>query len=253
MLYYQSMKIPLIITVLIIISLGLYLNRSYAHIYHTIDAAGLTSSAKEKEYVITKADATSTLKYIAIGDSLTSGVGVSDYMYSYPYLVGQQLAEDGHTVVVKNYSYPGARTKGIIENLLTSAVEDKADVITLLIGVNDIHGKISLSDFKENYTRILRELKAVPGAKINAVNIPFIGAPTLLRFPYQYYFDWRTKQFNTIIQGLAKEFGITYIDLYSQTKSLFKKSGTHYSLDSFHPSKEGYAVWSKVIYAGLNP
>lgn len=246
------MKILLIFLIAVLVSFGLYLNRSYAHIYDTIGSVGLQASLKEREYTISSSVSTSQVVYVAIGDSLTSGVGTSAYEMSYPYKLGEKIAENGSTVVLRNYSYPGARTKGIVENVLPSMQEEKADIITILLGINDVHGNISLTNFRENYSKILQELTRNTDAVIYTLALPYIGAPPLLRFPYQFYFDWRTRKFNTIIKELSAEAHVHFIDLYSPTEKLFKEKGLHYSVDFFHPSEEGYRIWSTVIYDRLN-
>ena len=42
---------------------------------------------------------------------------------------------------------------------------------------------------------------------------------------------------------------LKYIDLYTQTEELFKKNGSHYAADFFHPSTQGYKIWADLIYA----
>ncbi|HRH23851.1 MAG TPA: SGNH/GDSL hydrolase family protein [Candidatus Magasanikbacteria bacterium] len=246
------MKILLIFLIVALLSIGLYLNRSYAHIYDTIDSVGLQASLKEREYTISSSVSTSQVVYVAIGDSLTSGVGTTAYEMSYPYKLGEKIAENGSTVILRNYSYPGARTKGIIENVLPLVQEEKADIITILLGINDVHGNVSLTDFREQYSQILKELTSKSDVTIYTIALPFIGAPALLSFPYQYYFDWRTRKFNRVIEQLSAETHVHFIDLYSPTEKLFKEKGFHYSADFFHPSEEGYRMWSTVIYDRLN-
>jgi lysophospholipase L1-like esterase len=118
--------------------------------------------------------------------------------------------------------------------------------------VNDIHGNISKKDFKNNYEEILSRLTKETKAKIFVVNIPFLGGTDLLRFPYNFYFEYQTKEFNEVIKNLSENYKVQYIDLYSETVDKFKKEGDHYSVDSFHPSEKGYSEWAKIIYDGIN-
>ena len=85
-------------------------------------------------------------------------------------------------------------------------------------------------------------------AKIYIINIPFIGSNSLILPPYNYYFNFRTIEFNKIIEDLAQKNNISYIDLYSPTIKEFNKSDSYYSADLFHPSAKGYAFWAKIIY-----
>jgi len=222
-------------------------------IYYRLNQTNLKASDNRHNYVFNNQATTSPgLIYIALGDSLTAGVGVSDYEQSYPYLLAQKMAGTSTKVTLLNYSYSGARSSDLISELLTKAIADKPDVITLLIGTNDVHGNISPAQFKRNYETILTELKTQTKAKINVINIPFIGADSLLWPPHDYYYRTKTIRFNQIIKELAATYNFNYIDLATPTEQYASSTGPYYSTDNFHPSDLGYQYWSQVIYANLN-
>jgi lysophospholipase L1-like esterase len=244
-------KILLIVAILIIL-IAIYLNRSYAHIYQKIGDAALKSSDQNQTYVLGYGISSENTTYVAMGDSLTAGVGVDNYEKSFPFLIAESFAASGVDVILKDRAFPGFRTADLKGDLLEKVIKDKPGVITILIGVNDIHGLVKKTDFKNNYEAILKRLTSETKAKIYVVGIPFIGGTDLLQFPYNFYFDWQTKKFNEVIKNLADTYQVKYIDLYSQTVDEFKKEGDHYAADSFHPSEKGYAEWAKIIYAGIN-
>lgn len=259
-------KKAIILAIIIIVALTVYLNRAYAHIYGTLGSAGLKPAEGGEAYIIDmpnnyniepglRADgikATTSLVYVALGDSLTAGVGTDNYQESFPYLLAEKFAGDNQRVTLKNRSIPGETTTGLIDNFLPAAINDQPDVVTLLIGVNDIHDKATVLDFRKNYEEILSRLQQETKAKIYIINLPFIGAESLMLPPYQFLFDARTKEFNEIIKELAVKHSIQYIDLYSPTVALFKHSGNHYSPDLFHPSAIGYNLWAEIIYDSIN-
>ncbi|MFZ4632031.1 MAG: SGNH/GDSL hydrolase family protein [Patescibacteria group bacterium] len=236
-----------------LIIIVIYVNRTYSYIYDHIDGVGLKMPNHGVTYLVTNNKmASSSLTYVALGDSLTSGVGVDNYKESYPYLMAKYFAEDKYEVIIKNRSVPGAKTSDLLVGLVSLGVKDNPDILTLLIGVNDIHGQVNASEFKKNYEEILRRLTSGTKAKIYIVNIPFIGADNLLLPPYNYYFDSKTKEFNEIVLELANKYQLKHIDLYTKTESLFKSQGAHYSADFFHPSSEGYKIWADLIYADIS-
>jgi lysophospholipase L1-like esterase len=230
---------------------GIYLNRAYTHIYDIIGAADLPSVNQRESYIINNNMNSSNIVYVALGDSLSSGVGTDRVGDSFPYLLAKKMSGAGE-IILHNRAIPGEETASLISDLLPLAVDDKPDVVTLLIGVNDIHNFTSARDFQENYNKILERLTKETTAKIYVINIPFLGADTLMLPPYQAAFDLRTKEFNSIIKELAAKYSINYVDLYTPTVSQFKKSGDHYSVDLFHPSAAGYKIWADIIYAGFN-
>ena len=241
----------ILLSFLILVIILVYLNRSYAYIYDKIDDVGFQSSIVEQKYTIDM-DGPEYKKYVVIGDSLTAGVGVNDYRQSYPYLVAQKIADNTNTsVVLFPYGIPGARTQEITEALVDTSLENKPDIVTVLSGVNDVYGNVSKEEFEKDYRNLIKKLTAGTDAKIYVINIPYIGDASLILPPYNYYFDYKVRQFNKIIKEIAVENNLTYIDLYTDAK-LFSKNNSYYSLDLFHPSDIGYIEWANSIYENTN-
>ncbi|MCX6785276.1 MAG: SGNH/GDSL hydrolase family protein [Candidatus Komeilibacteria bacterium] len=247
------MRRKYLIIILIILALGIYLNRAYSYIYQKIGSANLPPVSRMGIYIIDNANAGQNITYVALGDSLTAGAGVEQYQQSYPYLLAQKIAEAKKSkVTLKILAIPGEKTADLINDLLPAAIADQPEVITLLIGVNDIHGFIFKADWQKKYEQILRELTQKTTAKIYLINLPEIGANNLLLPPYNYYFRAVTKKFNKVIKELASQYNLAYIDLATPTADLFKQPGAHYAADFFHPSAAGYALWAQIIYADLH-
>lgn len=229
---------------------GAYIVFSHIAIYRAIGNAGLRFPYVESEYWFRENGGSSLRTYVALGDSLTAGVGVSKYEESYPYRVASKLSKKD-SIRLKIHAYPGDRTSNIIRSHLTPAIEDNPEIVTLLIGTNDMHGKVSLSVFEKNYRTILDRLTRETKAKIYVLSIPFLGSNSLLWPPHNFYYDNRTQTFNAVIQGLAREYNVVYIDIASPTKEEFKKDGALYAADSFHPSVLGYTLWANLIYENI--
>jgi lysophospholipase L1-like esterase len=239
-----------IILFLIVAIIG-YLWFGYANIYNRIRAGGLKTVDTQYIYNFNN-ELSSEIKYAALGDSLTAGVGTNNYEESYPYLLSKNLSKNNN-ITLKDFSLLGARTEDVIDKgLLEVTIEDKSNIVTLLIGVNDVRENISEKEFKNNYEYIVSELVKNTNAKIYLINIPFIGSNTLYLPPYNIYFKNRTIEFNNIIKEIAKENNLTYIDIATPTEQIFKKDGLYYSVDSLHPSKEGYKIIEQIIYDGIS-
>lgn len=246
-------KTAAFIAIFAVITIGIYLNRSYAHIYDRIDEAALKSPDTKQVYLIGNImTSTEPIVFVALGDSLTAGVGAEKYEQSFPYLLAQKFYGTLGPIKLINWSVPGAKTEDVIDSQLDRAINANAGIITLLIGANDIHGQIAAARFQQNYETILDRLTKQSQAEIYVINIPYIGADSLLLPPYNLYYDSQTRQYNEIIRNLCLRYRVKYIDLYSPTVELFKKSGPHYSSDLFHPSAEGYNLWAQIIYDDIN-
>lgn len=240
-----------IIIALLILIVGLYLYLANAYAYYSLNRPDLKAPAAQGVYELNGSAASETLIYAALGDSLTSGLGLSKYEESFPYLLAEDLAGQGSKVALLNFSYPGYRTDDLIKNLLEQAIASKPNLVTLLIGTNDVYGLYGAEKFKKNYQVILERLTKETGAKIYAISLPFIGAQAFLP-PNNYYFERQTAEFNQIIKKLAESYGAAYIDIAEPTKAEFSGQGLYYSADQFHPSAAGQALWEKIILENIN-
>lgn len=243
-------KSYILIILLILVILGVYLNLSYGRIYNIVTKENLKSPDKNKTYSVGNNANNKNLTYVALGDSLTAGVGVNNYEQSYPYLIAKKLSNT-HNIILKDTAWPGFKTANVKNTLLPLAISDNPDIVTLFVGINDIRDNVSTEDFTNNYEQILENLSQKTYAKIYVINIPFVGSGNLILPPYNYYFNSKTIEFNEIIKNLAKKYNEKYIDLYTPTIKEFKSS-VYYSKDLFHPSAEGYAFWANIIYDNFN-
>ncbi len=235
----------------LVVALLAYLLFSYTHIYRSIGAANLAFPDTERFYKVGSPTAAPEKTYVSLGDSLTAGVGVDTYTRSYPYLLAQSLAGKS-AIELKNFAWPGAKTKDVIASL-PAALAEKPDIVTLLVGINDIHDrKMTAAEFERNYRLILETLTKKTKAEIYVISIPYIGTRALLLPPFNYYFTYETTKFNEIIRRLAAEYKLPYIDIATPTRSLFSTDSELYSIDSFHPSAAGYKLWSDILYADIN-
>lgn len=235
-----------------ILLIALYLNVANNHFYHRLHTAGLPWPQNKTSYIIGNESSQKTL-YAALGDSLTSGVGTQSFEASYPFAVAKQIVKPNEHIDLRPLSTPGFKSKDIIDEYLQEAVLLKPKIVTVLIGVNDVHGMSpSQKEFQDNYEKIVSRLHNETNAKIYAIGIPYIGTDNLIWPPYRNYYSERTKLFNKSIRAIANKYNATYIDLYTPTLPYASKSSRYYSADDFHPSAEGYALWAGVIARDIN-
>ncbi len=234
--------------------IGAYLILAHYYFFYKIISANLKMPEAQDVYTLgDDKNATKNLLYVALGDSLTAGVGVNNYQESYPYVLAEKLAAGSkNKITLKNYSYAGAKTDDLIRDLLVPAIGEKPDIITLFIGTNDVYGRVSTTSFRKNYQNILDQLTKNTKAKIYIINLPQIGSSKLLLPPYNFYYNWRVRKFNEIIKELATNYQVKYLDLAAPALVQFEDDQTNYSADLFHPSANGYKIWAKIIYDDIN-
>lgn len=227
-----------LIIAIVVLVISIYLYRSYAYFYHFLGQKNLLSPVHQIETTIGNPSG-KTFKFVALGDSLTEGVGVSDYKSSFPYLTALKIPSK--KVELINLARAGATSKDVLISQIPQAVSARPDLITILIGTNDIHNLVSQKEFENNFTQSVKALKKTH-ARIFSLSLPYLGSDEIVLFPYNFLLNFRTNQFNNIIRKTAREFGVEFIDLYS-----LKKGTDFYSADKFHPSEAGYKTWAEVI------
>ncbi|MDO8498387.1 MAG: SGNH/GDSL hydrolase family protein [bacterium] len=236
------------ILLVLFIILSVYLNRAYAHIYAMMGDHNLPNPTTQKNITFPHKSSTPTLKYVALGDSLSAGVGSSSFKDSFPYLRAEKLARK-NSVTLVNLALPGVQSADVLRNQVSLAILEDPQEITLFVGINDLHNLQSPEDFGKTYRQIILELKNKTSAQITLINLPNLGSDMLLYPPYNFLFDFRTRQFNKVITEIGQEENLKVIDLYDFTKEIVSKNADFYSVDEFHPSASGYKLWEQTIDA----
>src|SRR5690349_5753730 len=86
--------------------LVIYLILSYSYFYSFIKIKSLPNP-NQGSYTFSSG-AKKTITLVTLGDSLTAGVGASEFSKTYPYLLAEDLASKGSQVKLINLGVPGA-------------------------------------------------------------------------------------------------------------------------------------------------
>lgn len=244
------MKLKLLLVFLLLCLLGyIYLWASYSRIYDVIGDKHLSSPFVSNTFTIGNTNNEGRVKYVAMGDSLSAGVGVRKIEDTIVYSFAEKLSHKHRQVDVVNLAWPGDESIDVLKAQLPQAIAQKPDYVTLFIGINDMHEQTSLDTFRSNYNDILNQLLVKTKAQITVITIPYLGSNNLIRFPLTHYYDMRTQQYNSIIKSLAQNDRLKLIDLYNGSRKVLNASDDNYAEDLFHPSAKGYLLWSSIINA----
>jgi lysophospholipase L1-like esterase len=146
----------------------------------------------------------------------------------------------------RNRGISGDVTEGILLRL-EGVTRLKPSAIFLLIGINDLSRNISVDEITGRYREILQRIeKETPGTKVYVQSVmpvnPATGRNTRLEGKTDLIIE-----LNGRLQALAKEFGMTYIDLFTPLADDNNLLPRRYSIDGLHLSYEGYSVWSGIL------
>ena len=155
-----------------------------------------------------------------------------------------------------NFGISGNRTCQLFDRLYTDGIAFQPDVISILIGINDIWhryggGRILTTDaqIETNYRAILERLRKETNAKI------VILAPYLLEREGAEAMREDLERLLPIVRRLADEYADVYIPLDQHFEEALKTQPEpcYYSGDGVHPNQNGAEFIGKLYAEAVAP
>ena len=206
------------------------------------------------------------MKLLFLGDSITDSTRANredphSTGRGYVFLLESELTAQGEMYEILNCGISGNRIVDLLARIKKDCINHAPDVITVLIGVNDIAHELYHKNgvdsalFEEVYRIVLREMKAaLPNVKF-IVMVPFLLHGSLSD-PYFEEFAQGVVEYGKIARRLAGEFGAEIVELQQEFDSALEKAPTeHWSKDGVHPTPAGHAIiaaaWKRVFDARI--
>lgn len=189
-------------------------------------------------------DPEARLRFVALGDSYTIGTSVAE-AERWP---NQLAARLPRLELIANLGVNGFTSRDLIEVELPRLAALRPDVVSVLIGVNDVVQGVPAETYRRNVILVLDELvEAVGAARVLVVTTPdYTVTPAGADYGDPARQSAGIRQNNAIIAELAAVRGITVVDVYD----ISLEAGTDRSLvagDGLHPSGAQYARWVERI------
>ena len=154
-----------------------------------------------------------------------------------------------------NLGISGNRTSQLFDRLYSDGIAFQPDVISILIGVNDVWHRhshnIATTDaqIELNYRSILERIKRETSAKI------VLLAPYYLDAAENEYLNEDLKTLLPIVRSLAKEYADVYIPLDEMFNEAMKTQPTplYYSADGVHPNENGRKFIGEAYAKAVEP
>ena len=163
---------------------------------------------------------------VAVGDSLTEGLGVEEDS-AYPAVLEKKLEEMGYPYQVINAGNSGETSSGTLSRLKW-VLTLKPDIVILVIGANDGFRGIDPDLIKTNIQKIIQELK-------QRQVIVVLGAMQIVQNLGKDY----TTAFAKIYPDLARSENIILTPFFLEGVAANRKLN---QTDGIHPTAEGYQV-----------
>jgi acyl-CoA thioesterase-1 len=193
----------------------------------------------------------SQVRYLALGDSYTIGTGASDEAHNFPSILSGLFSKaTGTRVELSNPAVNGFMTLDLIVKELPHLERVKPDVVTVLIGVNDLVQNRSVDEYrtslKEIYDRIASG--SLPDGQVAAISIPnWSVVPAAAQYGEPQLIKAATNDFNAAARQEALERGFTWVDITGVSTYRLGSPGW-IAADQLHPGDVQYAAWAEVIW-----
>ncbi|CYU65954.1 SGNH/GDSL hydrolase family protein [Streptococcus suis] len=223
-----------------------------------------------------------SFRYVALGDSLTEGVGDTTGQGGFVPLLAQSLTNDyGYEVDYKNFGVSGNTSNQILKRMkedgeLISYLKT-ADLLTLTVGGNDLRkaiikniANLKVSTFDKPAKDYGKRLDTIiKTARKNNPNLPIyvvgIYNPLYLNFPELTEMQTIVDNWNTMTEQITEKYQDVYFVpindlLYKglEGEAGISQNGSQvtnnllYGEDSFHPNNTGYEIMKKAILERMN-
>ena len=188
------------------------------------------------------------MKVLFQGDSITDAGRDKRNYYNlgngYPFYSAELIRDAYPDVEFEfiNLGISGNRTSQLFDRFYTDGIAFNPDVISILIGINDIwhrYGPERIETTDEqialNYRKLLERIKAQTDAKI------IILAPYILDAEAVQYMRPDLESVLPIVRNLASEFADAYVPLDELFEEAVKTQPEplYYSADGVHPNQNG--------------
>ncbi|CCK31557.1 hypothetical protein BN159_7178 [Streptomyces davaonensis JCM 4913] len=177
------------------------------------------------------------LRFVALGDSLTEGVGdpVGDGWRGWAALLADGLAEQ--PVDFTNLAVSGAQTRDVLERQLPDALELRPDVVSVVVGVNDtLRCTFDIQAVAARLDQVYAALTE-RGAVVLTACLPdpgsMLGLPGSLARPLAR----RQRAVNTVVHALSERYDAVHLHA---AEDAWITDRAMWSADRLHPGERGH-------------
>ncbi|MFG2432986.1 SGNH/GDSL hydrolase family protein [Streptomyces sp. NPDC048590] len=184
-------------------------------------------------------DPRATLRFAALGDSLTEGIGdpVPGGWRGWAALLAEGLGGTGRTVEFRNFAVAGALSKDVHERQAAAAAEFRPDIASVVVGVNDtLRHSFDIRRLAGRLEEVCALLSG-GGAVLLTACLPDPGTALGLPGPLRMPLARRQQAVNAVVHDLSTRYDLVHLHAsdrgWTEDRSLW-------SADRLHPAERGH-------------
>ena len=187
--------------------------------------------------------------YLALGDSYTIGEAVPAAQ-SFPYQLSaalnkQQLVTAAPTIIART----GWTTDELIRAISVQGLQQKFDIVTLLIGVNNQYRHYNISTYRTEFVQLLNTALNYAGGnkkRVFVLSIPDWGVTPFAQGQDIAQISGEISQYNAINKEESEKAGVAYINITPISQQATTKPDL-IATDGLHPSGKMYSLWTDLL------
>jgi acyl-CoA thioesterase I len=193
---------------------------------------------------------TTTVRYLALGDSFTIGTG-SEPTRSFPARLVERWRAAGCALVLENVAVNGYTSEDVIVRELPAVPSFRPTFVTVAVGANDIVQGRSTEEYRASVRRILAASRA-SGARVLVLPQPdWSASPAAVPFGSSTTLAEAITRFNTVLAEEARAAGAEWVDLAPLMDEQARRG--QLASDGLHPSADAYRAWAGEIARVVPP
>ena len=201
---------------------------------------GCKSKEPENIVVIEK----DPLRFLALGDSYTIGEDV-EISQRWPMQLTAKLMQAGFNIEEPRIvAKTGWTTQELLQGMEMQLINEKFDLVSVLIGVNNQYRGQSLASYEVDLRKIFDE--AVKHSEKGAAGVFAISIPDYGVTPFGEENEQQIKVelegFNQVFKNVASEYNIEFFNITPISRRA-KKDPSLIASDNLHPSGKMYTLW----------
>jgi lysophospholipase L1-like esterase len=191
------------------------------------------------------------LRFVALGDSLTAGLGdprPGGEWRGWAALLAPALAEQPHRSRLLNCSRSGALTADVAGEQLTEALSHRPHLASVVVGANDtLRGSFDIEAVAQHLDAVFGALRA-QGAGLLTACLPDPGRMLGLPWPLARPLGRRMRAVNHVVHALSDHYGAVHLHT-AHHPWVFDRAS--WSADRLHPSELGHRLLAREFHALL--